>query len=226
MGSTITLTAEDGHRFEAYEAAAAGTARCGLVVIQEIFGVNGHIRSVCDAFAAEGYTAIAPALFDRAERGVELDYDEDTFVRGRELRAEIGWDQAVLDAKAAAKHVRPLGRVGIVGYCWGGSVAWLCACRLNLSCAVGYYGGHIVQFNDERPGCPTMLHFGERDAHIPMTDVEAIRAQHPDVPVHVYPADHGFNCDQRSSYDPTSAKLARERTLSLLAEHLGTGAST
>ncbi len=221
MGSTITLTAEDGHRLDAYEAAAAGTVRGGLVVIQEIFGVNAHIRNVCDSFAAEGYTAIAPALFDRAERGVELGYDGDTFVRGRALRAEIGWDQAVLDAKAAAERVRPLGAVGIVGYCWGGSVAWLCACRLDLGCAVGYYGGQIIQFNDERPRCPTMLHFGERDAFIPMTDVEAIAAAHADVPVHVYPADHGFNCDLRESYDRESAKLARERTLSFFAEHMG-----
>ena len=221
MGTTITLTAEDGHRLDAYEAAAAGTARGGLVVIQEIFGVNAHIRGVCDSFAAEGYTAIAPALFDRAERGVELGYDEDTFVRGRALRAEIGWDQAVLDAKAAAERVRPLGPLGIVGYCWGGSVAWLGACRLDLRCAVGYYGGQIIEFNDERPRCPTMLHFGERDAFIPMTDVEAIGAAHADVPVHVYPADHGFNCEQRSSYDRESAKLARERTLSFFAEHMG-----
>ncbi len=221
MGSTITLTTEDGHRLDAYEAAAAGTVRGGLVVIQEIFGVNAHIQSVCDSFAAEGYTAIAPALFDRAERGVELGYDGDTFVRGRALRAEIGWDQAVLDAKAAAERVRPLGPLGIVGYCWGGSVAWLGACRLDLSCAVGYYGGQIIEFNDERPRCPTLLHFGERDSFIPMTDVEAIGAAHADVPVHVYPADHGFNCDLRESYDPESAKLARERTLSFFAEHMG-----
>ena len=171
MGTTVTLDAEDGHRLDAYEAPAVDTAKGGLVVVQEIFGVNDHIRGVCDSFAAEGYTAFAPALFDRTERGVELGYDGDTFARGRALRAEIGWDHTVLDVKAAAGRLAPAGPVGVVGYCWGGSVAWLAACRLSLACAVGYYGGHIIEFNDERPRCPTMLHFGERDSFIPMADV-------------------------------------------------------
>ena len=220
MGTTVNLTAEDGHRLDAYEAPAAGAAKGGLVVVQEIFGVNEHIRGVCDSFATAGYATLAPALFDRVERGVELGYDDDTFAWGRALRAEVGWDQVVLDAKAAAMRLGPLGPIGVVGYCWGGSVAWLAACRLDLACAVGYYGGQIIQFNDERPRCPTMLHFGERDPFIPMTDVEAIRAAHAEVPVHVYDADHGFNCEARSSYEPASAATARERTLAFFADHM------
>ena len=221
MGTAIALTAEDGHRLEAFEAPAEGAAKGGLVVVQEIFGVNEHIRGVCDSFAAEGYAAVAPALFDRVERGVELDYGEDTFLRGRALRADVAWDHVVLDVTAAAERLAPLGPVGIVGYCWGGSVAWLAACRIDLACAVGYYGGHIIEFNDERPRCPTMPHFGERDPFIPMGDVETIRTAHTEVPVHVYNADHGFNCEVRSSYEPESASLARERTLAFFAQHMG-----
>ena len=220
MGTGVALTAEDGHRLDAFEATAEGAAKGGLVVVQEIFGVNQHIRGVCESFATAGYATLAPALFDRVERGVELDYDEDTFLRGRALRADVAWDHVVLDVRAAAERLATLGPVGIVGYCWGGSVAWLAACRLDLACAVGYYGGHIIQFNDERPRCPTMLHFGERDSFIPMADVEAIGAAHPDIPVHVYPADHGFNCEARSSHDPQSAASARERTLAFFAQHL------
>jgi carboxymethylenebutenolidase len=221
MGTTVELTADDGHRLDAYEASAEGNAKGGLVVVQEIFGVNDHIRAVCDGFVAEGYNVVSPALFDRVERGVELAYGEDTFMRGRALRAEIGWDQVVLDVKAAAERLKSPGAVGVVGYCWGGSAAWLAACRLDLACAVGYYGGHIIEFNDERPRCPTMLHFGERDSFIPMADVEQIRTAHPDVPVHVYPADHGFNCDARASHDPESAGTARQRTLAFFTLHVG-----
>ena len=222
MGQTITLTAADGHELQAYRAAAEGAPRGGLVVIQEIFGVNGHIRDVCDGFAADGYAAIAPAVFDRVERGVELDYDDAGIARGRALRAGLGWDGAMADVEAAAGALEPSGRVGVVGYCWGGSLAWLAACRLDVACAVGYYGGQIIGFNDETPRCPVILHFGETDASIPMDDVDAIRAAHADVPVHVYgDAGHGFNCDRRAAYHAESAKTARARTLALFAEHVG-----
>ena len=173
-------------------------------------------------FAADGYAAIAPAVFDRIERGIELDYDDAGKVRGRELRAELGWEGPMADVEAAAGALEPLGNVGVVGYCWGGSLAWLAACRLDVACAVGYYGGQIIGFNDETPRCPVILHFGETDASIPMDDVDAIRAAHPDVPVHVYgDAGHGFNCDRRGSYHAESAKTARARTLAFFAEHLG-----
>ena len=222
MGQTITLTAADGHELEAYRADPEGAPTGGLVVVQEIFGVNGHIRDVCEGFAADGYTVIAPVLFDRVERGIELDYNDAGRVRGRAARAELGWEGPMADVEAAAGALEPLGKVGVVGYCWGGSLAWLAACRLDVACAVGYYGGQIIGFNDENPRCPVILHFGDADASVPMDDVDAIRAAHADVPIHVYAdAAHGFNCDRRATYHPECAKPARARTLAFLAEHLG-----
>jgi len=222
MGQTITLTAADGHELEAYRADPEGAPAGALVVVQEIYGVNGHIRDVCEGFAADGYTVIAPVLFDRVERGIELDYDDAGKVRGREVRAELGWEGPMADVEAAAGALEPLGKVGVVGYCWGGSLAWLAACRLDVTCAVGYYGGQIIGFNDENPRCPVILHFGDADASVPMDDVDAIRAAHADVPIHVYGnAGHGFNCDRRDSYHAECAKTARARTLAFFAEHLG-----
>ncbi len=221
MGETIELRAEDGHRLGAYRADPEGTARGGLVVLQEIFGVNGHIRDVADGFAAEGYAALAPALFDRVERGVELRYDAEGVEKGRALRAALDWDDVMRDVAAAVEALRPAGRVGVVGYCWGGSLAWLSACRLDIAAAVGYYGGQILPYVDETPRCPVILHFGEKDSTIPLEDVDRIRAAHPEVPVHLYPAGHGFNCDRRGDYHAESAALARTRTLSLFAEHVG-----
>ncbi len=218
----LTLTAEDGHQCGAYRADPDGTPRGGIVVIQEIFGVNKHIRSVCDGFAADGYAALAPALYDRETPGIELDYDTAGITRGREIRAEVGWDNPMRDIAAAVKALAPLARIGAVGYCWGGSLSWLAATRLRLACAVCYYGGQIVNFKDEKPGCPVLMHFGETDHSISMDDVEAIRAAQPGVPMHVYPgAGHGFNCGMRADFDPASADLARERTLAFFAEHIG-----
>ena len=222
MGETITLSAADGHRPGAYRATPAGSARGGLVVIQEIFGVNDHIRAVCDGFAADGYVALAPALFDRIEPGIALAYDGAGIARGRELRAELGWDGPLRDVAAASNALAGIGKLGVVGYCWGGSVAWLAATRLaGLACAVGYYGGQIIEFKDETPRVPVMLHFGEHDAGIPLSDVEAIAAAHPEVIIHRYPAGHGFNCEKRADYHAESARIARERTLAFLARHLG-----
>ncbi len=221
MGEMISLTADDGQKLGAYQARPTVARRAGLVVIQEIFGVNGHIRSVCDGFAADGYHAIAPALFDRAERGVELDYDEAGMARGLAIRCQLEWDNAVRDIGAALATLSGEGKAGVVGYCWGGSLAWLAATRLGPACAVGYYGGQIVQFKDEGAGCPVLMHFGDSDASIPLDDVATVREAHPDIPVHVYPGGHGFNCDARASYHAESAALARERTLAFLAEHLG-----
>ncbi len=221
-GQTLTLTAEDGHQCGAYRADPDGTPRGGIVVIQEIFGVNKHIRSVCDGFAADGYAALAPALYDRETPGVELAYDTAGITRGREIRAEVGWDNPVRDIAAAVEALAPVARIGAVGYCWGGSLAWLAATRLQVACAVCYYGGQIVNFKDEKPGCPVLMHFGETDHSISMDDVETIRAAQPGVPTHVYPgAGHGFNCDMRAESHPASAELARVRTLAFFAEHIG-----
>jgi len=220
MAETVTIAAEDGHRFEAYLAEAQGQARGAVVVVQEIFGVNVHIRDVCDRFADEGFSAIAPAVFDRIETGVEYGYDEAGIVAGREIVGKLGIDGPLIDIKAAAGHVRPGGRAGVVGFCWGGSVAWLAACRLDIGAAVGYYGRLIVDHLGEIPMSPTMLHFGDKDPLIPAADVAAIRADFPEIPVYVYPAGHGFNCDRRADFDATSAALAWQRTIAFFAANL------
>lgn len=216
----VTLTADDGHRLQAYVARPEGEAKAGLVVIQEIFGVNGHIRAVADGFAAEAFAVVAPCLFDRVQPGIELGYTPDDVARGRELRGQIAWDAAMLDIAAALKAAAANGPAGVIGYCWGGSLAWLAATRLNPAAAVCYYGAQIVQFKDERPNCPVLMHFGERDASIPAADREAIAAAQPEVGIHVYPAGHGFSCTERKDFEPESARLARERTLAFLGRHL------
>ena len=223
MGETLTLTALDGVRLSAYRATPAGPPRGGLVVIQEIFGVNRHIRRVTDGFAAEGYVALAPAIFDRIEPGFEAGYQPADVERGRAVRAKGDLDQMVLDVRAGVDALAAAGlRVGVVGYCLGGTLAWLAATRIpGVAAAVGYYGGGIAATVTETPRCPVMLHFGETDTGIPKEHYEAVRATHPEVPVHVYPAGHGFNCDERASYDEASARLARERTLEFLRRHLG-----
>lgn len=220
MGETLRLTAEDGHRLDAYLARPEGEPKAGLVVIPEIFGVNVHIREVTDSFAGDGYLAIAPALFDRAQRDVDLGYTPDDVAKGRAIRGEIGWDEALRDVAAALEAVSAAGKVGTVGYCWGGSVAWLAACRLPVAAAVCYYGGQIHEFRHETPACPTLLHFGTEDSGIPLSDVEEVRASHPDLELFLYPAGHGFNCDHRSAYDADSAAQALERTLGFFARNL------
>jgi carboxymethylenebutenolidase len=221
MGETVSLTASDGHEFAAYRAAPKGEARGGLVVVQEIFGVNGHICEVVDGFAADGYDTIAPALFDRKERGVELGYDADGVAAGRALRMSVGWDGPVFDIAAASEAVSTAGKVGIIGYCWGGSLVWLAAARLELACAVAFYGGQISQFRGEAPQCPIELHFGENDAGIPPENRALIAEWEPQVPIHLYPAGHGFTCDHRPDYHAESSALGRQRSLALFAEHIG-----
>ncbi len=214
-----TLTASDGHQLDAYEVHPDGAA-ASIVVVQEIFGVNAHIRSVVDRYAAFGYRAIAPALFDRGERGVELGYDEAGRARGIELVMPIAWDPAMLDVAAAVDHVSETGPVAVIGFCFGGSIAWIAADELPIAAAVGYYGGQVHSMIDRTPKVATMLHFGELDHGIPLDQVEAIAAAHPDVPVHVYPgADHGFSCDARESHDALSAAIALGRTLDFLADN-------
>ncbi len=218
----LELSAGDGHRLSAYRAAPTGTPRGGVVVIQEIFGVNSHIRLVADGFAADGYLAIAPSLFDRVERGIELDYSDDGVARGRTLRGEIAIEAALTDVAAAVEAVAGAGKVGIVGYCWGGFVTWMAAAEVaGLACAVAYYGGGVLDHAAVTARCPVMCHFGERDKMIPADGVKLLAAAHPEHEVFLYGADHGFNCDQRGSYDAAAARLARERTLALFARHLG-----
>jgi len=221
VGDQITLTAGDGHALAAYVARPDGPARAGLVVCQEIFGVNAHIRDVADEFAAEGYLTIAPALFDRIEPGVELAYTADDTTRGRALRTALAWEAVMLDVAAAVEYVRTDSQVGVIGYCWGGSVAWLAGCRLPVMAAVGYYVGQIHEHRAETPNCPVQLHFGERDPIIPNEHVVEIGGMHPEVAIFTYDAGHAFNCVPRPDYDPDAAALARQRTLDFLALHLG-----
>jgi carboxymethylenebutenolidase len=222
MGQTIDLIAADGHHLAAYVATPAGTPRGALVVLQEIFGVNPHIRSVAEGYAAEGYLAIAPAMFDRAERGVELGYTPDEIQRGQAFKAACADAPALLDIAAAVAHGRTAGRVGIVGYCWGGYLSWLASGAVEgLSASIPYYGGGMPQRADVQPRCPVLAHFGEKDGHIPVGGVNALQAAHPAIAVHLYAAGHGFNRDVTAAYDAPSAKLARERTLAFLREHVG-----
>ena len=215
MGTMITLTAEDGHRLSAYRTAPSGTAKGGLVVVQEIFGVNHHIQSLCDRLAADGYVALAPALFDRVEPGINLGYTADDIERGRSIRGKVDIADMVRDVRAAVAALKADGLpVGVVGYCLGGTLAWLACTRIDgVKAAVGYYGGGIAETANEVPRCPVLLHFGETDQAIPPEHWARLLAAHPEVPLHTYPAGHGFSCDERASYHAPSAALARQRTL-------------
>jgi carboxymethylenebutenolidase len=216
-----TFSAADGHRFNMY-VAGSDQAVHALVVVQEIFGVNSHIRDVCGRFAAAGYLCAAPALFDRAERGVSLGYSPADVARGRELRAKVTDSGALADIAAAIARLGQR-RVGVVGYCWGGSLAWLAATRLpGVVAASCWYGGGIAATRTEQPHCPVQMHFGGKDAGIPLADVAAIKAAQPDSAIYIYPeAQHGFGCDARASYSAVDAALAQERTLAFFSKHLG-----
>jgi carboxymethylenebutenolidase len=222
MGAWIELTPEAGVRIAAWRAEPVGAPRGGIVVAQEIFGVNGHICDVCDRFAADGYRVLAPALFDRYQKDVDFGYTPDDIERGRALKAKAGIDAALRDVASARDALAGAGKIGIVGYCWGGYVAWMSACRLDgFAGAVPYYGGGMLEAGGETPKCPVIAHFGELDAGIPVAGVRKFAAAHPEVQVFIYPANHGFNCDQRGAYDAKAAALARERTLGFFREHLG-----
>jgi carboxymethylenebutenolidase len=229
--ASIDLTAGDGHRLAAHVAqpSTGAAPRAAVVVIQEIFGLNAHIRSVADGYAQQGYLAIAPALFDRIERGVELGYAEADMPRARELRGASPTSKALLDIAAAVAHARALGatKVAVVGFCWGGFLAWKSAqagSGVAVDAAVPYYGGGIPADAAAHPGnpiCPVMAHFGKTDPLIALDTVHGFIAAHPEVITHLYDAGHGFNCDARASFDAASAATARERTLAFLAKHLG-----
>ena len=223
MGEDIGLSSKAGD-IGAYLATPKGTPKGGIVVIQEIFGANHHIKAVTDKFAAEGYLALAPCFFDHIKTGVELGYTPDTIAEGRGYVMTPGFtDKAVQDVQAAIDELKKRGarKVAVTGYCWGGTIAWLAATRLKPDAVSGYYGGGIHGLKSEKPSVPTQLHFGDKDMHIPMTHVNELRQLHPDVAIFDYPADHGFHCDERGNYDATAAKHAMSRTLEFMAKHVG-----
>jgi len=223
LGQHFTLVASDSFKLGAYRADPSATAKGGVVVIQEIFGVNHHIRAVCDRLAAEGYAAVAPAIFDRQQPNFETGYSPDEIANARKFVANPDWAAMMKDVQAAIDDAKKSGPAAIIGFCLGGSIAFLAAARLNgLSAAIGYYGGQIVKNADEKPKLPTQLHFGEKDASIPMSDVETIKQKRGgDCEIYVYPgAQHGFYCDERGSYDAASAKLAWQRSLAFLDKNL------
>jgi len=222
MGEHIRLKAADGHEFGAY-CAGDTASHAALVLIQEIFGVNSHIRSVADDYAKHGFLVIAPALFDRVQPNLELGYGAADVNQGMRAAAQIGLETALKDVAAALRYAEERAgkrKVGVLGFCFGGSLGWLAATRLGPAAAVCYYGGRIAQHAAEKPRCPVMLHFGAKDAHIGPKEIDTIKRQHPDVPLFLYDAGHGFNCEQRKDYEPQSAGLARQRTLEFLENHL------
>jgi carboxymethylenebutenolidase len=222
LGKHFSLTAADQHQLGAYRADPKGTPKGGIVVIQEIFGVNNHIRNVCDRFAEEGYVAVAPALFDRQVKGFESGYTPPEIEKARSFIANPDWDAMLRDTDAAIKELKSVGPVAIVGFCMGGSIAFLASTRLSgLSAAVAYYGGAIAKFADEKPKCPIQMHFGEKDAGIPMSDVETVKSKRTDAEIYVYPeAGHGFHCDERGSFHEGSSKTAWQRTVAFLNKHM------
>ena len=230
----LSLTSQDGHPLRAY-CAGDEQASAGLIVIQEIFGVNSHIRQVCRDYARDGFRVLSPLLFDRLDRnepyGIELGYSSEDIEKARGLAGRVGYfENPLLDISACLESFPAGMPVGVIGYCWGGTLAWLSACRLHpadheslggrLSCCVGYYGGMIGSLLDDPPEVPIMLHFGKRDRHIPISEVEKVRQAYPDIPLHLYEAGHGFNCSARPDYQAHSAQLARQRSLEFLRQNL------
>ncbi|MEO7387355.1 MAG: dienelactone hydrolase family protein [Gammaproteobacteria bacterium] len=221
MGELIELTAADGHRFVAWKAMPPGPPKGGIVVIQEIFGMTAQMQRCTDRFAAAGYAAILPALFDRKERNALLGYGE--FQRGGTLAMSIPEEQVLADVEAARLEIAGAGKVAITGYCWGGSVAYLAACQLKFTCAISHYGGGVGRLTTRMvPKIPVLYHFGAKDAFIPLATIDQIRKADPTGEFHVYEgADHGFACDDRDSHHPAATALAEQRTLDFLALHVG-----
>lgn len=222
MGRFIELTASDGHRFAAYRAEPAGAPRGAVIVIPEIFGINGHIQRVTDGYAADGYVAIAPALFDRVQRNYDTGYTQPEIQKGIAIMQKMDWGMVMLDVTATLQNVAASGKAGIVGYCWGGTVAWVAAARIpGFACSIPYYGGGIPGFASEQPRCPVMFQFGEQDQSPTAEQAREVARAHPGAIAHFYPAGHGFNCDQRESFHAESSRLARARSLEFLAKHVG-----
>ena len=222
MGTKLTLTTSDKHTLGAYRADPAGTPKGGVVVIQEIFGVNHHIRTICDRLAANGYTAIAPAVFDRFVRDFECGYTPDEIAHARSYLGNLNWDHMILDMAAAQANVRSVGALGVIGFCMGGTASFLAACRIpGFAAGVSFYGGGIGKFADEKPKCPMQMHFGEADDGIPMTVIEEIKHKQRPAEIYTYPAaPHGFACDERASFRQDASDLAWKRTYEFFAKHL------
>lgn len=221
MGTWIELSAADGHKFAAYKAEPAGKPKGAIVIGPEIFGVNDHIKAVADGFAADGFVAIAPALFDRAQRNYDTGYSQPEIQAGIGVMSKVSIDDAMKDVAASIAHVSSAGKVGMVGYCWGGRLTWIAACRVpGLSAAVSYYGGGIADYKDEQPKCAVMLQFGEQDGNPSPEQARSVAAKHPEAIAHFYPAGHGFNCDHRGSYNADASKLARTRTVEFFTKNL------
>ena len=220
MNEILEITANDNHKFSAYVAQPSGKPKGGIVILQEIFGVNSHIKEVSDLYASKGYLCIAPSLFDRIEKNVELNYDEEGISKGRNFKKLCDKD-ALVDIDASISMVSSAGKVGVIGYCWGGSLSWRIACQSsNLLASICYYGGDIPRLKDLNPKCDVLTHFGELDKGIPIEDVKIFEQVKSDVLTYTYPADHGFNCNHRSQYDDNCAKVALDRTLKFLEERL------
>ena len=219
--SHLQLRAADGNEFSVYYVRPEGAPRGAVVVIQEIFGVNSHIRRIVEQYAAEGYVAAAPALFDRQKKGIELGYSPDDVQQGIGYMMKVDPAGVLADLDATIDAASRAGKVGMVGYCWGGRVTYLAGCHTNIAAGVAYYGGGIAQVLTDTPRCPMMFHFGEKDVHIPLSDVAAIRKAYPQGTYHLYPADHGFNCTERASFHPESARLAYTRTVEFFRQHIG-----
>lgn len=219
--SHLQLRAADGHELSAYVVKPEGSPRGAVVVIQEIFGVNSHIRRVAEQYAAQGYLAIAPAMFDRQQRGVESGYDPASIQAGIDFMMKADPAGVLADVNAAIDAVSHAGKVGMVGYCWGGRVTYLAGCHTNIAAGVAYYGGGIAQLLKDTPRCPMMFHHGDQDMHIPLSDVEAIKKAFPQGVYHLYAADHGFNCSERASFHAESAHLAFDRTIEFFRKHVG-----
>jgi carboxymethylenebutenolidase len=222
MSEYVKLFAADGHELSAYVALPAGEPIAALVIVQEIFGVNAHIRSVADGYAKDGFLAIAPALFDRIQPGLDLGYDGADLETAMSLLPKFHLEIAVADVQAAIEYATSTSgkNTGVIGYCLGGTLAWLAATRLRPTAAVGYYGGRIGNYATEKPSCPVMLHFGKQDTHIPAEGVEKLHAIHPEVEIYWYDAGHAFNCDARASYNAPAAFEARGRSLAFLKRYL------
>lgn len=221
MTGMIELTARDGHKFAAYKAQPTARPTAAIIVIQEIFGVNSHIKAVADGYASAGYLAIAPALYDRAQRGYETGYSPEEIQAGVAVMQTLKIENTLMDVDATLEHARAAGRVGIVGYCWGGTIAWVAAARTKgLACSVPYYGGGIAGYIGEKPNCPVMFQFGEQDKSPTPEQARQVVAAHPGTLAHFYDAGHGFNCDQRGSYNAAASALAKTRSLEFFAKHL------
>ena len=217
MGKMIRLKAKDGHELDAYVAEPNGAAKGGVVIVQEVFGVTNHIKRVADQYAAQGYKAVAPALFDRIERDLTLEYSQ--VQKGLEYMQQLQWPNTLVDVEAAANEAHSAGSAAVVGYCWGGTVAHVAASELDLDAAVSYYGGGVSKMLDKKPRCPILYHFGDHDSSIPLPDIEKIKQANPTSPLFIYAgAQHGFNCDERASYSPKDAKVAFERSIEFLNE--------